>query len=99
MPEENGKDTLCFNVRDYGAMGDSTTTDTLPIQRAIDACARAGGGVVALHNGVFLVGSLELRSYVDLDLSPTAVLLGTPDVSAYHLDEKTPYRLIGRSLI
>lgn len=99
MTKEIGKDTPRFNVRDFGAVGDGKTDDTLAVQQAIDACARTGGGVVALHNGVFLVGSLELRSHVDLNLSSTATLLGSPNASAYHLDEKTPYRLIGRSLI
>ena len=33
-----------FNVRDFGSAGDGRAKDTAPIQRAVDACAEAGGG-------------------------------------------------------
>ena len=36
-----------FNVRDHGAKGDKTTSDTKAIQATIDACSKAGGGTVA----------------------------------------------------
>ncbi len=37
-----------FNVRSYGAAGDGKHLDTAAINRAVDACARAGGGTVYL---------------------------------------------------
>lgn len=43
------------NVRDFGAKGDGVTDDAAAIQRAIDAAAKAGGGVVTLDPGTYLV--------------------------------------------
>ena len=50
-----------FDTRFYGAKGDGTTKDTVAIQRAIDACANAGGGRVVLSKGRFLSGMLMLK--------------------------------------
>ena len=48
-----------FNVKDFGAKGDGRTTDTVAVQRAIDA-ARQQGGVVWLPPGYYLVESLDM---------------------------------------
>jgi hypothetical protein len=88
-----------FDARDFGALGNGKSNDAAAIQRAIDACARNGGGVVVLHNGTFLSGSVVLRSHVELHLTSTAVLLGTADLGQYHVDEKVVYKLLNRSLV
>lgn len=44
-----------YNVRDYGATGNGTTDDTAAIQDAINAAGAAGGGVVFLPPGTYLV--------------------------------------------
>ena len=72
-----------LNVRDFGAKGDGVAKDTAAIQSAIDACTRAGGGVVHLPAGRFLSGTLILKDNVTLHLSPSAVLFGSTDRSDY----------------
>jgi len=89
----------CFDVRDFGALGDGKTNDAPALQRAIDACAQQGGGTVVLHNGTFLSGTVRLQSHVELHLTSTAVLLGIGDLRQYTQDAHTPYRQIARSLI
>ncbi len=69
-----------WDPRDFGARGDGRVKDTIAIQRAIDTCSSAGGGVVTLAPGcVFLSGSITLRSHVELHLSGGATLLASPD--------------------
>jgi len=49
-----------YDVRDYGATPGGTTLSTAAIQKAIDACAAAGGGTVRLADA--LHGGTKMRS-------------------------------------
>src|SRR4051812_25989648 len=53
-------------VNDFGTANDSTQVTTRIIQKAIDACAKNGGGVVAFTPGVYIMGSIFLKSNVHL---------------------------------
>jgi polygalacturonase len=72
-----------FNVIDYGAVGDGTTLCTPAIQKAIDACAAAGGGTVWLPPGTYLSGALVLKSNITLHVERGATLLGSPHPTDY----------------
>jgi len=72
-----------FNVRKFGAAGDGVTKDTAAFQNAINACAKANGGTVVVPRGNYLIGSIELRSFVTLRLAKDAHLLGSPDLDDY----------------
>lgn len=71
------------NVRDYGAIGDGKTLDTAAIQAAIDACEKNQGGTVLVPTGAYLTGTLRLRSNVELQLAPTATILGSTNPADY----------------
>jgi hypothetical protein len=64
-----------FNVRDYGATGAKSDNARPFIQKAIDACAEAGGGMVYVPPGEYLTGMLHLRSNVRFFLEAGATLL------------------------
>jgi hypothetical protein len=66
-----------YTVRDHGAVGDGVAKDTAAVQRAIDACAAAGGGTVLFPAGTYLCGSLHLKSNVTLHLDNGATILGS----------------------
>ncbi|MGP8243736.1 MAG: glycoside hydrolase family 28 protein, partial [Bryobacteraceae bacterium] len=81
-----------FDVTDYGAHGDGKTNDGAAIQKAIDACARNGGGTVYLTPGNFLSGTIALKSNVALHLEPGATLWGSRQMS----DFNPPYLIYAR---
>src|SRR6476661_2974748 len=63
-----------FDVREFGAKGDFVANDTAMIQAAIDACHKAGGGMVLVPAGRYISGTLELRSNVNLHLDNGATI-------------------------
>lgn len=58
---------LFFNVKDFGAIGDSKILDTKSIQEAINQCSKSGGGTVIFPAGTYLSGSIELFSNITLN--------------------------------
>lgn len=75
-----------YDVRDYGAVGDGKTDDATAIQRAIDACAKSGGGCVLFPKGyTFLSGPLALGSNTEYHFEADSRLLANPDESIYNI--------------
>ncbi len=72
-----------FNVRAFDATGDGTTKDTAAFQKALDACAAAGGGTVAVPAGDYLIGSIVIGNHTTLRLESRAYLVGSPDIADY----------------
>ena len=71
-----------FNITDYGAhFCDKLQTDA--IQKAIDDCFLAGGGRVLIPCGIYLTGSIRIRSGVQLYLESGAILKGSRDPADY----------------
>lgn len=83
------------NILFFGAVGDGITKNTKAIQTAIDTCANAGGGRVTVPPGVFLSGTIYLRSGVELHLSSTkSILRASPDFEDYCKLEDFPQNRI-----
>ena len=79
------KSSPVWSAMQSGASGNGRDKDTKAIQRAIDECAKHGGGRVTLDSGgTFLSGSLVLRPSVELHLAAGSVLLASPDREDYH---------------
>ena len=64
-----------FDVRKYGATGDGKTVDTPAVNRAIEAAAAAGGGLVFFPAGTYLCFSIRLKSQIHLYLSQGSTIL------------------------
>ena len=77
-----------FNVKDFGATGDSLTLDTKAIQAAIEACTESGGGMVWVPAGNYHIGTIRLKSNVILSLDYGAALLGSQNIEDYDTDLK-----------
>ncbi|MBD0279556.1 MAG: right-handed parallel beta-helix repeat-containing protein [Flavisolibacter sp.] len=80
---KDGNRKLTLNVRDFGAVGDGKTKDTVAMQQAIDRCYVLGGGEVLIPAGNYFTGAIALRSDVLLRLEKDAVLTGSPDFADY----------------
>ncbi|SIO51186.1 glycoside hydrolase family 28 protein [Chitinophaga niabensis] len=79
-----------YNIRDFGAQGDGVTLDTKAIQSAINTCAQAQGGMVLIPAGIFVTGTLELKSNVTLHIAAQGKILGTGDGKQYYAAEAIP---------
>lgn len=71
------------SVVHFGAKGDGNTLNTGALQAAVDAAHAAGGGMVHVPPGVYVTGTVELKSNVHLHLDQGAVLLGSADLDHY----------------
>jgi len=72
-----------FLITDYGAVGDGTTDCTKAFENAVSMCSQAGGGRVVVPEGVFLTGSIHLRSNVNLYISKNAFIKFSQNYSDY----------------
>ena len=72
-----------FLVNSYGAVSDGETIATKAIQKAIDECARKGGGIVTFKPGVYLIGSIFLKSNVHLKIDKGVLIKGSQNFSDY----------------
>ncbi|MFZ4766019.1 MAG: glycosyl hydrolase family 28-related protein, partial [Roseimicrobium sp.] len=75
-----------FNIMTYGAKGDGKTINSSAIQKAIDACHASGGGTVLVPEGVFVTGSVRLKSRVTLKIAKDAILRGSLDIADYTVE-------------
>lgn len=53
-------DRLVYDVKNYGAVGDGSTADHVAIQAALTAAGTAGGGIVYLSPGTYIVAKYLL---------------------------------------
>lgn len=73
------------DVTAFGAKNDASAHATAAIRRAIQACAKNGGGRVYFPPGVYETGAIELASNIVLDIDAGATLRFHTDLSEYPL--------------
>ncbi|MHC5218170.1 glycoside hydrolase family 28 protein [Enterococcus sp. LJL128] len=71
-----------YYITDFGA-AEGTESNTIAIQKAIDAAHKNGGGEVVVPAGVFVTGALFLKDNLSLHLAPGAVLKFSDDQKDY----------------
>ncbi len=71
-------------ITDFSAKNDGETNNASPIQAAINACHQNGGGrVVVPAGGVFVSGTIELKSGVELHLESGSKLQASHEKGDY----------------
>src|SRR6185437_7503515 len=80
-----------YSIKDFGAIADGKTVNTLFIQKTIDECAIKGGGIVEVPAGIFITGTFSLKSNVNLHLENGSVLKGSPELKDYKSYEMPEY--------
>jgi hypothetical protein len=66
-----------YFARDFGAVPDGMTVNTVSIQAAIDFVSAHGGGKVVLDKGDYVSGSIYLKNDVTLWIDEDSALLGS----------------------
>lgn len=74
-----------FNIISYGAIADGLTLNSSAINKAIEACAKQGGGTVLIPRGSFVTGPIIMKSNINLHLDKGALLIYTKDFDQYPL--------------
>lgn len=67
-----------YNIRSFGAVGDGKNLDSPAINTAIEAAFANGGGKIIVPAGIYLCGSIHLKSNIELHLLPGAIIKAAP---------------------
>jgi polygalacturonase len=80
------------SANSFGAKPNINVRSTHAIQKAIDKCAKSGGGLVSLEKGEYVTGALFLKDNVELRVGEGTTLLGSQDDADY---PRAPTRVAG----
>lgn len=70
-------------ITDFKAVGDGVTLNTEAFREAVEWLSSRGGGRLSVPPGVWLTGPIELKSNIELHISPGAIILFSPDRNLY----------------
>lgn len=85
-----------FNLKDYGAVADGKTSNSVAFKAAIAAVDKAGGGRLVVPAGDWFTGPMDLCSGIDLHLEKGATLYFSPVFEDY--GSGTSYRPLLRAV-
>ena len=80
-----------YCVDNYGAAKDGKTLCTNAVQRAVDECNKNGGGTVRFGAGVYVVGTVFLKSNVTVEIPKGTEIWGAESYYDYEQEEKIDY--------
>jgi polygalacturonase len=82
-----------YNIAKYGAVNDGKTINTIAVQKAIDDCNKNGGGTVMVDGGgVYVIGTIFLKSNITLHIDNGTTLQGSTNQNDY--PEKGVYKVM-----
>lgn len=81
-----------FSANKYGAKANGTKNSTAAIQKAINECSKAGGGIVSFAPGNYVTGAIFLKNNVHLKIDSGVTLTGSQNEADY---PRLPSRIAG----
>lgn len=72
-----------YNIVDFGAVADGSTNNAQSINKAVQVCAKNGGGIVLVPVGKYLTGAIHLDNNVNLHLEEGAEILFSTNPADY----------------
>ena len=75
---------MAISVLDFGAVSGGEVLCTAALQNAIEACALSGGGRVLVPTGKYKIGTVWLKSNVELHLEMGAELIASENMDDYN---------------
>lgn len=69
-----------YIITEHGVKNDASTVQTKELQSVIDKANEAGGGVIVVPEGTFLIGSIFFKPNTHLHLEKGSVLKGSDDI-------------------
>lgn len=75
--------SLTANLLDFGGNGNGTELNTQAFKNAVDWLSERGGGHLIVPSGIWLTGPVELKSNIDLHLTPQAIMVFSSERSLY----------------
>lgn len=81
---------LCGEIVVIDGLNSSSGENRRMIQRAVDDLAAKGGGRIEIPRGIWTVGSIEMKSGVELHLCKGAVLKGSVSPTDYNANDAFP---------
>ncbi len=82
-----------YDIRNYGAVGDGKTLNTVALQKAIEDCNANGGGTVYVPEGEYVISTVFLKDNVKIQLADKSIILGSLNFYDYAPEEKLDYPL------
>lgn len=73
-----------FNVKDFGAIADGVTDNTLFFKNAISACSKSGGGMVLVPKGIYFSKAIHLQDNVNFHLEDGVEILFSTHAMDYY---------------
>jgi polygalacturonase len=70
-------------VNNFGKIADSNAVISPIIQKAVDECAKKGGGIVAFKPGIYTTGAVFLKKGVHLKIDKGVLLKGSTSFDDY----------------
>jgi len=82
-----------YNILDFGAVSDGLTNSAVFVQKAIDECAKNGGGVIFFPHGKYVMSSVHLYDNIHFVFEPGTLILGSLDPDEFDEREEINYPL------